>query len=66
MFGQKTRYVSEFAQFMDGYRREHPEVVQDQLRARALFWDKAPLDEEEQRSFEAASVKQKAYPYQTI
>ncbi len=65
MFGQKSCYVSEFATFMDGYLKAHPEVAQGQLEGRALLWDKPALDEEAQRHFQEAGVKQKAYPYQT-
>jgi hypothetical protein len=38
-----TSYVSEFAQFMQEYLDRHPEVVADQYRGRAIWWDK-PVD----------------------
>lgn len=65
MFGQKTCYVSEFSTFMACYLKDHPEVAQSRLEARALLWDKAPLNEEEQSRFNETCVQQKAYPYQT-
>ncbi|MGE5468526.1 MAG: DUF3460 family protein [Ignavibacteria bacterium] len=36
-------YVSEFGQFMKEYLDRHPEVVADQYRGRAIWWDK-PAD----------------------
>lgn len=33
-------YVSEFTVFMKQYLKEHPEVVADQARGRAIYWDK--------------------------
>jgi uncharacterized protein DUF3460 len=33
-------YVSEFTTFMNQYLEEHPEVVADQARGRAIYWDK--------------------------
>ncbi len=38
-----TDYVSEFGQFIKEYLDRHPEVVADQYRGRAIWWDK-PAD----------------------
>jgi len=32
-------YVSEFEAFINHFLEEHPEVVDDQRRGRALYWD---------------------------
>lgn len=32
-------YVSEFTLFMDKYLKEHPEVVKDQQRGWAIYWN---------------------------
>ncbi|MGL4602936.1 MAG: DUF3460 family protein [Iodobacter sp.] len=61
---KNTQYVSEFTHFMQGYLGEHPEVAQGQQEGRALLWDKAPLDLDEQSRVVASKVKQKPYPYQ--
>lgn len=33
-----TRYVSEYAHFMDGYLHDHPEVVEDQHVGFDIYW----------------------------
>jgi len=32
-------YVSEFAEFMDRYMKEHPEVVEEQRHGWDFFWE---------------------------
>ncbi|SFN76033.1 Protein of unknown function [Formivibrio citricus] len=65
MFGQKPRYVSEFATFMNDYLKAHPDVAQSQIDGFALLWDKGALNEEEWRSYDQSRVGQKPYPYLT-
>ena len=36
----RQEYVSEFAQFMDGYLREHPEVRRDQMAGWRIWWER--------------------------
>ncbi len=47
-------YVSEFTEFMDGYLKKHPEVVEDQQRGWNIYWnpkvDLAALKEAEENS----------------
>ena len=57
-------YVSETTQFLQAFLQQHPEVVEDQKRGRALWWDK-PQDASEQAQFQEARVPQQAYVYQT-
>lgn len=33
-------YVSEFTAFMEGFLKEHPEVIDDQWVGREIYWDK--------------------------
>jgi hypothetical protein len=33
-------YVSEYARFMDGYLRAHPEVRRDQVLGWRIWWEK--------------------------
>jgi hypothetical protein len=33
------RYVSEFEEFMDRYKQEHPGVEEDQWRGWKIWWD---------------------------
>lgn len=35
-------YVSEFDQFLNTLKREHPEISEQQRQGRALLWDKSP------------------------
>jgi len=37
---RQRAYVSDFTRFIDGYLADHPEVVSDQQRGRAIYWDK--------------------------
>jgi hypothetical protein len=54
-------YVSEISR-MIGELLSKPEVRQNQRIGRGIFWDH-PIDWEEQRRFQEASVKQRAYEY---
>ena len=40
MIKHQTEYVSEFTQFMNEFLAQHPDVVADQYRGRAIYWDK--------------------------
>jgi hypothetical protein len=55
-------YQSEVTQFLEGYRKSHPDVEQRQREGRARLWDK-PQDLELQEGFRSARVPQKPYVY---
>lgn len=55
-------YVSEFTAFMNDYIKQHPEVVEDQRKGRAIYWDKK-VDFEAQDKAEADSVPVDGYYY---
>lgn len=55
-------YVSEFTAFMNRYLEEHPEVVADQARGRAIYWDKKVNFEELKKEAEEEAPPE-AYPY---
>ncbi|MCX7891784.1 MAG: DUF3460 family protein [Burkholderiales bacterium] len=57
-------YVSETTQFLRNLLAEKPHIAEEQKKGRSLWWDRK-LDPEEQRRFREASVRQKAYVYQT-
>ncbi|MDD5248333.1 MAG: DUF3460 family protein [Rhodocyclaceae bacterium] len=40
MVKRQTEYVSEFTQFMNEFLAQHPDIVADQYRGRAIYWDK--------------------------
>lgn len=56
-------YESEHTRWMREWLAGHPEEAQVQKTGRALWWDKAPRDDEEARRLAEACVPQKAYYY---
>jgi hypothetical protein len=58
-----ARYQSEFTQFLNELKTEHPQLEAEQQAGRALLWDKEPLSVEDQRRANSAKLKQRAYVY---
>lgn len=58
-------YESEVTQFLKALRAERPHLEAEQLRGRAIWWDKPPLDLTEREQVERARVPQRPYPYST-
>jgi len=58
-----TEYKSEITQFLQEYKKQHPDVERRQREGRALLWDK-PQDPELLDGYRAARVRQKPYVYQ--
>lgn len=58
----KHAYVSEFEQFLDRYRAEHPDTEEDQLRGWYLLWDRR-VDFDELNRQQADTVPCKSYVY---
>lgn len=56
-------YESEATQFLKALRAERPHLEAEQLRGRAIWWDKRPLDPVERQQTDAARVPQRPYPY---
>ncbi len=57
-------YESEITQFLKDLRQQRPHLEASQKSGRALLWDKA-IDLDQVEEFEAATVAQKPYVYQT-
>lgn len=55
-------YQSEFTQFLQDFKKSHPDTEAFQREGRARLWDK-PQDLELQEGFKAARVPQKPYVY---
>lgn len=55
-------YVSELTTFLRDLKQARPEIERKQREGRALWWDRNP-DPEEQERFGAARVGQPAYVY---
>lgn len=56
-------YKSDVTSFIDSLKAAKPTLEDEQLRGRALLWDKA-IDREAQAGYRAARVPQKPYVYQ--
>lgn len=60
-----AHYESDITQFIRELKQQKPHLEAEQLKGRALLWDKAPIDLEERRAQLAARVPQQPYVYQT-
>ena len=56
-------YISDITQFLQDYKKSHPDVETRQREGRARLWDK-PQDCELADGFKQARVRQNAYVYQ--
>lgn len=59
----REEYRSEFTNFMDGYLREHPEVVDDQRHGWYIWWDH-DVDLAEEQKARRDSVPLPPYYYE--
>ena len=57
-------YESELTGFLRSLKAEHPQIEASQREGRALWWDRFP-DAEEQQRWQASRVRQSAYVYYT-
>ncbi len=57
-------YESDITIMMRDLLREKPQIVEEQRKGRALWWDR-PQDLDTQRRADEASVRQQPYVYQT-
>ena len=56
-------YESEFTKFLREFKRQRPQLEEEQKKSRAIWWDK-PQDPETRKREEEARVRQQAYVYQ--
>lgn len=56
-------YESEHTRFMREWLEKHPEEIGVQKEGRALWWDKRPIEPEEQQYLKESKVPQKSYYY---
>jgi hypothetical protein len=56
-------YESEFGQFIDELKRQHPDIEDKQREAYAIWWDKPPLDLEEMERDRESEIRMKPYVY---
>jgi len=57
-------YESEHTKFMRELLEQRPQIVDEQKKSRALWWDKRPADLEARRQMDEGRVPQPAYVYQ--
>ena len=57
-----AQYESELTAFLRKLKSEHPEVEREQMKGRALWWDKH-LDPDDLQRWEASRVRMPAYVY---
>ncbi len=64
MLFKKKNYESDITQFIRGLLQEKPQIVDEQKKGRAMWWDrKLDLDSLEREA--ESRVKQQPYVYQT-
>ncbi|HVO89625.1 MAG TPA: DUF3460 family protein [Casimicrobiaceae bacterium] len=56
-------YESEHTRFIRELLQKRPEIVAEQKKGRAIWWDKAPDEVEQRRDMDRARVPQKPYVY---
>mgnify|MGYP001331192864 CR=1 FL=1 len=55
-------YESEVTQFLNNFKKQHPDTEAKQREGRGRLWDKA-IDAEAQEGYKAAKVPQAPYVY---
>ena len=61
---RRPDYRSDATQFIDSLKSSNPQLDAEQVKGRALLWDKV-IDRLALRGFQSARVAQKPYVYQT-
>ncbi|MBC3869048.1 DUF3460 family protein [Undibacterium oligocarboniphilum] len=62
---QFSLYESEATNFIQSLKGANPKLEQSQRDGRALLWDKAPIDLDQQKRNLESRVAQQPYVYQT-
>jgi Protein of unknown function (DUF3460) len=57
------KYESEITQFMRDLMQKNPDMAADQQKARAMWWEKAPVTPKEQNELDASDLPKPAYAY---
>lgn len=58
-------YVSEITHFLEDLKARNPDIVDEQKKGRAIWWDKKPQTSEEVEHRAQSKVRQPGYVYQT-
>ena len=62
LFVMAKNYESEITQFLNQYKKQHPQTEQNQRQGRDRLWDKH-IDPELENGYEAANTPQPPYVY---
>lgn len=57
------KYESDITLFIRDLMATHPEMAADQQKARAMWWEKAPVTPSEQAKLDASDLPKPAYAY---
>lgn len=64
LFAKKqTQYESDFEKFLNEMKAKKPDLERKQQEARAIWWDKGPIDLDERNRLHQSRVKQQPYVY---
>lgn len=63
MFLPSRLYVSDYTTFIDKLLAAKPQIVEDQKKGRAIWWDKEPRDLAERVVMDKGRVPQPPYVY---
>jgi len=58
-------YRSDFTQFLDRLKAERPHLESEQRKGRSIWWDREPIDLDQQQRQRESKVPMQPYPYQT-
>lgn len=61
---QHSNYQSEITQFISALKEKNPHLEESQRAGRAIYWDKKPIDLDQQERNSASRINQQAYVYQ--
>jgi Protein of unknown function (DUF3460) len=56
-------YVSEHTEFIRELMKQRPDLPRKQREARAIWWDKTPIELAEERSMDSGRIPQTPYVY---
>jgi hypothetical protein len=65
MFLPSRHYESEHTKFIRELLAKQPEIVEQQIAGRAIWWDKLPRELAQERKMDEDRVPQPPYVYQT-
>ena len=59
---KNVQYVSDATNFINGFLKQHPDIIQKQKALRDTWWD-IELDSKEQKEYQDSRIKLDEYAY---